>query len=639
LARFFDDSEEASLTKEHSETVLGTADYLSPEQALNSHEVDHRTDFYSLGCTAYFMMTGHPPFPDGTVAQRLVAHQVKTAKPIRDERADAPADLIAIIDKMMAKEPENRFQTASDIATTMAAWLIEHGGEAWKRQHSEISGDSSLLKMLTEREPTRAMSSPTAETAELGLAPLEDDKPTPARKPDSSVAKGSGSSIHDDIALAPDEAEVEVNPEAAGEVEPPPPEEPGEVAPSLADEPSADLGAAEELPALDEAEMLGSLGSLEGEDMLSSLDEADLGALDQQDMLETAAGEDPLGAIQSDLQLPVTASPQSSTRLRQGEASTVKPAPGGVKSIGLPILIGVGGGLVVVAIIVSLFMFGSSEEPEPYRPIGPGPVAKEAKEPPTEPPKEPEAKQPEDKKPEDKKPEAEPKQPDAGDQKAGTQSKKSGRKAKKDTKQSEQPPKKDGDSQGTQDVAKPPVKPTDPPAKPTEITPKKDTAIAKADPKTKPVEVAPPSDEELKRMFAEIEVISVEGKVDTGSKKQPKKPDPVLQQIGLIVQQKLKETTDELKWDIGTGARSVMTITVVAKTDAGFGMLSLVGDLKVTDDNSQTHSVWTHEHEIAKFSSRANPITVYTMARKEVGKFFSHLEREHRKAVEETRGN
>ncbi len=635
LARFFNDSEQASLTKEHNETVLGTADYLSPEQALNSHDVDHRTDVYSLGCTAYFMMTGHPPFPDGTVAQRLVAHQVKSPNPIRDERADAPADLIAIIEKMMAKEPEKRFQTSKDIASTLSAWLIEHGGEAWKRQHSEIAGDSGLLKMLTEREPTRAMSSPTAETAELGLAPLEDGTSTPADKPDSSVVKGSGSSIHDDIALAPVEDEVEINPDAAGEVDLPPLEEPEEVASPVTEEPSAHLDAAEELPALDEAEMLGSLDSLEDGDMLSSLDPADLGALDQEEMLETAGGEDPLGAIQSDLQLPATASPQSSTRLRQGQTDTAKSEPGGVKSVGLPILIGIGGGLVLVAIIVSLFMFGSSDEPEPFRPVDPtGPVAKQPKEKPADPPK----------KPDDKKPEIEPQQPDTGDQKADTQAKKTGRKKKQGTKQSEQPPKKDGDGQGTQDDAKSPVKPVDPPAKPTEITPKKDgatdpdTALAKADSKTEPPEFAPPSAEELRRLFAEIEAISVDWKADTGTEKKPKKPNPVLQQIQLIVQQKLDETTDRLKWDTGTGARSVLTITIAARTDGGFGMLGLLGDLKVTDDNSQLHSVWTHEHPIARFRFDANLNTVKNMAREEVGKFFRDLEHEYRKAEEETRG-
>lgn len=650
LARFFDDSDEASLTKEHNETVLGTADYLSPEQALNSHEVDHRTDVYSLGCTAYYMMTGHPPFPDGTVAQRLVAHQVKSPKPIREERADAPADLLAIIDKMMAKEPDERFQTAADIGTTLAAWLIEHGGEAWKRQHSEISADSGLLKMLTEREPTRAMSSPTAETAELGLAPLEDE-PAPASSSGSSVVKAGGSSIHDDIALAPDD-DVEVNPEASGGVEAPPSEESGVAAPE-AEEPAADSAPVEELPALDEAEMLGSLDSLGSDDMLSSLDPADLGALDHDSSLEPAAGEDPWGAIQSDLQLPVTASPQSSTRLRQGESSAVKPAPGGVKSIGLPVLVGIGGGLVAVAIIVALFMFGSSDEPEPYQPIVPGPQAKQPKDPPDEQPKEPEEKQPKDKEPEDRKPDTEPKQADAGDEKIGTQSKNTGRKKKQETKPTEQPPKKDGDGKGTQVDAKPTVKPAETPAKPTEVTPKKDnttnpdTALAKADTKPEPVPIAPPSAEELKRMFAAIEVISVEGKVDTGAdtgtQPKAKKPNPVPQQIltktGLVVEQKLTETTKGLKWDVGTGARSVLTVTLAGRTDGGMVALGLAGDLKVTDEDSQTHSVWTHQHPIANFRLDANQTTVFSMMRKEIGKFFSHLEREHRKAVQETAGS
>ena len=55
--------------------MLGTADYLAPEQAIDSHGVDARADIYSLGCSFYFLLTGHPPFPDGTLPQRLMAHQ------------------------------------------------------------------------------------------------------------------------------------------------------------------------------------------------------------------------------------------------------------------------------------------------------------------------------------------------------------------------------------------------------------------------------------------------------------------------------------------------------------------------------------------------------------------------------------
>ena len=196
LARFHDDSGMASLTAAHNETVLGTADYLSPEQALNSHNVDQRTDIYSLGCTAYFLLTGHPPFPEGSVAQRLVAHQVKQPKPIAEERADAPPELTAIISKMMAKNPEDRYQNAAEIAAVLAAWLVQHGGEDWRRQHSEITGDSSILNLLPQhREPTRAMSSATSET-ELELAPLDEESAEPdaegRRRPSPKAAARFG---------------------------------------------------------------------------------------------------------------------------------------------------------------------------------------------------------------------------------------------------------------------------------------------------------------------------------------------------------------------------------------------------------------------------------------------------------------
>ncbi len=63
LARFFNEGEDKSLTIANDEKVLGTADYLAPEQAIDSHLVDSRADIYSLGCTLYFLLTGHPPSP------------------------------------------------------------------------------------------------------------------------------------------------------------------------------------------------------------------------------------------------------------------------------------------------------------------------------------------------------------------------------------------------------------------------------------------------------------------------------------------------------------------------------------------------------------------------------------------------
>jgi serine/threonine protein kinase len=92
---------------------------LSPEQALNSHDVDARTDIYSLGCTLYFSLTGHPPFPEGTLAQRIARHQAQMPADIRIDRPDCPAEIVAICVKMMQKRKQDRFQTCLEVAEAL----------------------------------------------------------------------------------------------------------------------------------------------------------------------------------------------------------------------------------------------------------------------------------------------------------------------------------------------------------------------------------------------------------------------------------------------------------------------------------------------------------------------------------------
>lgn len=110
------------LTESQEERILGTVDYLSPEQAMESRNLDHRSDIYSLGCTLYFLLTGRPPFPEGTLAQRLVKHQTEEPRPIAELRPDAPSDLIDICHRMMAKAPEDRFQSIEEIGALLAEW-------------------------------------------------------------------------------------------------------------------------------------------------------------------------------------------------------------------------------------------------------------------------------------------------------------------------------------------------------------------------------------------------------------------------------------------------------------------------------------------------------------------------------------
>ncbi len=95
LARFADKNE-VSLTLTFDENVLGTADYLAPEQALDSHAADARADIYGLGCSMYYLLTGHPPFVGGTLAQRLMRHQNEPPPSIFVDRPDAPPELVEI---------------------------------------------------------------------------------------------------------------------------------------------------------------------------------------------------------------------------------------------------------------------------------------------------------------------------------------------------------------------------------------------------------------------------------------------------------------------------------------------------------------------------------------------------------------
>ncbi|MDG2207145.1 MAG: serine/threonine-protein kinase [Pirellulales bacterium] len=152
LARLDDgDDEQASLTVMHDENVLGTADYLSPEQAVNSHLVDGRADIYSLGCTFYYILTGHPPFPEGTLPQRILAHQNSTPESIRKDRADVPPELLVICEQMMEKKEEDRQQTAAEVAQQLGSWLQGLGSNYAGSDNPSSSGMSAALTATSSR--------------------------------------------------------------------------------------------------------------------------------------------------------------------------------------------------------------------------------------------------------------------------------------------------------------------------------------------------------------------------------------------------------------------------------------------------------------------------------------------------------
>lgn len=118
------DPDDADLTA--SGVTLGTFDYISPEQARDPRHADVRSDIYSLGCTLFFMLAGQPPFPEGTVLQKLLQHQGDQPPDIRQFRPELPDESKQVLEKMMAKDPRRRYATPGELESDllMLAGLI-----------------------------------------------------------------------------------------------------------------------------------------------------------------------------------------------------------------------------------------------------------------------------------------------------------------------------------------------------------------------------------------------------------------------------------------------------------------------------------------------------------------------------------
>lgn len=101
-------------------TVVGTADYMSPEQARDPRAVDHRADLYSLGCTLYFLLAGQPPFPTGTTIEKIISHQIDPPTPVQALRPEVPATVAALVSGLMAKRAADRIQSAEEAAVRLA---------------------------------------------------------------------------------------------------------------------------------------------------------------------------------------------------------------------------------------------------------------------------------------------------------------------------------------------------------------------------------------------------------------------------------------------------------------------------------------------------------------------------------------
>ncbi|MFO0849431.1 MAG: serine/threonine-protein kinase [Gemmataceae bacterium] len=122
------DTRDLELTREGA--ILGTPDYLAPEQARDARTADVRADIYSLGCVLFHAIAGRPPYPETTAMGQMVQHATTAPPPLAAVAPGVPAGLQAVFDKMTAKRPADRYATPADAATALAAFLPSGGADA-----------------------------------------------------------------------------------------------------------------------------------------------------------------------------------------------------------------------------------------------------------------------------------------------------------------------------------------------------------------------------------------------------------------------------------------------------------------------------------------------------------------------------
>lgn len=140
---------EFSLAMIFGHGCVGTPEYIAPEQSRDGQSVDARTDIYSLGCTMYFLLTGKLPFPKGTASQKIQAHREQTPRLIADIAPKVPLEVVAIVEKMMAKQREDRYQSMDEVAAALKPFA--------KRQPVEFRFNKIVSQRVNEAKARSAI--------------------------------------------------------------------------------------------------------------------------------------------------------------------------------------------------------------------------------------------------------------------------------------------------------------------------------------------------------------------------------------------------------------------------------------------------------------------------------------------------
>lgn len=163
LARFSDSADAATQAElTGTGTIMGTVDYMSPEQALSTKSADARSEIYSLGITLYYLLTAKPAYAADSIMARMMAHASQPIPSLQDGLPDIPADVQSIFAKMVAKKPDDRYQTMTEVPVDLESCLNSNAGASLNSvmEHS-AAGLSAFLGSLSAQGDSSTGTAPT----------------------------------------------------------------------------------------------------------------------------------------------------------------------------------------------------------------------------------------------------------------------------------------------------------------------------------------------------------------------------------------------------------------------------------------------------------------------------------------------
>jgi WD40 repeat protein/serine/threonine protein kinase len=183
--------------------MLGTPDFIAPEQSIDARKADIRADIYSLGCTLYYLLTGGPPFQETSLYDILQAHHSRDAQPLNLARPEVPVELAELVAKMMAKEPNRRFQAPGEVAKALTPFF----------KRAAKSAVASDLVIPPESTPTTGRST----SGSTSLTPTSTPAPAPVATPLAARNQSRPEEMWKSLIDSGEPDEIDVSLAAAGQ--------------------------------------------------------------------------------------------------------------------------------------------------------------------------------------------------------------------------------------------------------------------------------------------------------------------------------------------------------------------------------------------------------------------------------------